>query len=133
MFSISLCQDISVSWWVFKWLFRFAPRLSGGVRVVLRVVGFVLIVVAGVSFYLSHLYLSLSSRYNATALCLEALSNSSKVQQLGRVVDVVRYYVGHYHVSMRVEVFGYNGSLLFSYGSYVPPVIPVGQAMPSYY
>jgi hypothetical protein len=32
---------------------------------------------------------------------------------------------------MRVEVFGYNGSLLFSYGSYVPPVIPVGQAMPS--
>ncbi len=104
------------------------PRLSGRVRVVLRIVGFVLIVVAGVSFYLSHLYQSLSSRYNATTLCLESISNLSRVSQLGRVVDVVRYYVGHYHVSMRVEVFGYNGSLLFSYGSYVPPVISVGRA-----
>ena len=107
------------------------PRLSGRVKVVLRIVGLVLIVVAGVSFYLSHLYQSLSSRYNATTLCLESISNLSRVSQLGRVVDVVRYYVGHYHVSMRVEVFGYNGSLLFSYGSYVPPVISVGQAMPS--
>jgi len=62
------------------------PRLSGRVRVVLRVVGFVLIVVAGVSFYLSHLYQSLSSRYNATTLCLGALSNLSKVPQLGRVL-----------------------------------------------
>jgi len=105
------------------------PRLSGGVRVVLRVVGFVLIVVAGVSFYLSHLYFSLSSRYNATTLCLGALSNLSKVLQLSRdvIVDLVRYYVGHYHVSMMVRVVAYNGTLLFSYGSYVPPAVSVAQ------
>ena len=103
------------------------PRLSGRVRVVLRVVGFVLIVVAGVSFYLSHLYQSLSSRYNATTLCLESISNLSRVSQLDRVVDVVRYYVGHYHVSMMVRVVAYNGTLLFSYGSYVPPAVSVAQ------
>jgi len=105
------------------------PRLSGRVRVVLRVVGFVLIVVAGVSFYLSHLYQSLSSRYNATTLCLGALSNLSKVPQLGRsaVIDIVGYYVGHYHVSMMVRVVAYNGTLLFSYGSYVPPAVSVAQ------
>jgi hypothetical protein len=49
------------------------------------------------------------------------------MSQLGRVVDVVRYYVGHYHVSMMVRVVAYNGTLLFSYGSYVPPAVSVAQ------
>jgi len=32
---------------------------------------------------------------------------------------------------MRVKVYALNGTLLFSYGSYVPPVINTGQSTPS--
>jgi len=109
------------------------PRLSTKVKRIMRVVGLVAIVMAGVLLYLSHLYLSSSTSHNATTLCLESIGNLTKAPQLnyGAIINLAKEYVRLYHVSMRVKVYALNGTLLFSYGSYVPPVINTGQSTPS--
>jgi len=60
------------------------PRLSTKVKRIMRLMGLVAIVTAGVLLYLSHLYLSSSTSHNATTLCLESIGNLTKAPQSNR-------------------------------------------------
>ncbi|WP_292000267.1 hypothetical protein [Caldivirga sp.] len=109
------------------------PRLPARVKRIMIIMGVVAIITAGVLLYLSHMYLSLSNRHNATTLCLEFINNLTGVSQANEstIVSMVRNYTKMYHVSMRVSAYALNGTLVFSYGSYVPPVLNGGQSSPS--
>lgn len=108
------------------------PKLPSRVKAALRIAGVVTLVVTGVLLYLSHLYQEASSRHNATTLCIEAVNNLTRTGvSESTIVNVVRNYTRLYGVSMEVRLYSINGSLIFSYGSYAPPIINVGQVPPS--
>ena len=108
-------------------------KLSARVKRIMIIIGVVAIITAGVLLYLSHVYLLLSSKHNATTLCLafvNALTGMSLANK-SIIVSMINNYTKVYHVSMKVTAYALNGTILFSYGSYIPPVLNVGQSSPS--
>ncbi|WP_291767363.1 hypothetical protein [Caldivirga sp. UBA161] len=109
------------------------PKLPARVKRIMIIIGVAVIVTAGVLLYLSHMYLSLSSRHNATTLCLEFINTLTEVNWINKssIVSMVNNYTKAYHVSMKVTAYSLNGTLLFTYGSYIPPILNGGQSSPS--
>ena len=108
------------------------PKLPARVKRAMIMIGIVAIITAGVLLYLSHVYLSLSSRHNATTLCLEFINNLTEMSWINEstIVSMINNYAKTYHVSIKVTAYALNGTQLFSYGSYVPPVLNGGQSFP---
>ncbi|WP_048062787.1 hypothetical protein [Caldivirga maquilingensis] len=109
------------------------PKLPARVKRIMIIIGVAAVITAGILLYLSHVYLSLSSKHNATTLCLEFIGTLTEMNLVNKssIVSMINNYTKIYHVSMKVTAYALNGTLLFSYGSYIPPILNGGQSSPS--